>query len=400
MNDAITTLRQQLQQLKSLHDSGTLDKKAYEAAKAPLERKLLDQVMQAPAGAATADAARPSWNLVGLLTVLIVITAGSGYLYTGSPGMPSAGEPGSQTQAEAGDPHAMDEAQFADAVAQMAERMQNEPENLEGWSILARSYARLGKLDEAIAAFERAIKLAPQDARLLADLADSVALKNDRSLEGRPTELINQALKIEPENPKALALAGTAAFNRKDYKTAVKHWELLEKVTPADAGFMSQLQTSIAEARSLGGMPARAAVPVASAAPVAAATPSGTAAPPAAATAGPAVTGAVKLSPALAAKVSPEDVVFIFARPAEGSRMPLAILRHQVKDLPVSFRLDDGMAMSPAAKMSLFPKLIISARISKSGQAVPATGDFTGESAPVANDARDVVVEIKDIVGQ
>lgn len=395
MNDAITTLRQQLQQLKSLHDSGTLDKKAYEAARAPLERKLLDQVMQAPAGTtARADAPRPSWNLVGLLTVLIVITAGGGYLYTGSPGMPSAGEPGSQTQAEAGDPHAMDEAQFAEAVAQMAARMENEPENLEGWSILARSYARLGQLDQAIAAFERAIKLAPQDARLLADLADSVALKNDRSLEGRPTELINQALKIEPENPKALALAGTAAFNRKDYKTAVKHWELLEKVTPADAGFMSQLQTSIAEARSLGGMPARAAVPAAAPTPVAMSTT------PAAAATGPAVTGAVKLSPALAAKVSPEDVVFIFARPAEGSRMPLAILRHQVKDLPVSFRLDDGMAMSPAAKMSLFPKLIISARISKSGQAVPATGDFTGESAPVANDARDVVVEIKDIVGQ
>lgn len=397
MNDAISTLRQQLAQLKSLHDSGTLDKKAYEAAKAPLERKLLDQVMQAPV--ATEAPARPSWNLLGLLTVLIFIGAGSGYLYTGSPGMPSAGEPGSQTQAEASDPHAMDSAQFAEAVAQMAERMQNEPDNLEGWSILARSYARLGQLDQAIAAFERAIKLAPKDARLLADLADSVALKNDRSLEGRPTELINQALKLEPENPKALALAGTAAFNRKDYKAAVKHWELLEKVTPGDAGFMSQLQTSIAEARSLGGMPARAAAP--SVVPTATAAPADAPKPTAeAAAAGPVVTGSVKLSPALAGKVSPDDVVFVFARPAEGSRMPLAILRHQVKELPVSFRLDDGMAMSPAAKMSLFPKLIISARISKSGQAVPANGDLIGESAPVANDARDVVVEIKSVVGQ
>jgi cytochrome c-type biogenesis protein CcmH len=110
------------------------------------------------------------------------------------------------------------------------------------------------------------------------------------------------------------------------------------------------------------------------------------------------VTGTVRLSAALAQKAAPDDAVFIYARAAEGSRMPLAILRHQVKDLPLSFRLDDSMAMSPAAKMSLFPKLIISARVSKSGQAAPAAGDLTGESAPVANSAQGVVIEIKDVV--
>jgi cytochrome c-type biogenesis protein CcmH len=106
----------------------------------------------------------------------------------------------------------------------------------------------------------------------------------------------------------------------------------------------------------------------------------------------------VRLSPALAKQAAPDDAVFIYARAAEGSRMPLAILRHQVKDLPLNFKLDDNLAMSPAAKMSLFPKLIISARVSKSGQAMTAPGDLTGQSAPVPNNASGLVVEINEVV--
>ncbi|MBK6472456.1 MAG: c-type cytochrome biogenesis protein CcmI [Betaproteobacteria bacterium] len=405
MNDPIATLRQQLQQLKSLHESGTLDQKAYEAAKAPLERKLLEQVMKDPASAQGLPAAapRPSWNMVGLLSVMVLIVAGSGYLWTGSPGLPSAGQPGSQTQANAAsDPHSMNEAQFSEAVDKLAEKLKNEPESAEGWAILARSYARMGRHAEAVPAFEKAVALAPEDARLLADYADTVAMKNDRNLEGEPTKLVERALKIEPDNPKALALAGTAAFNRKDYPTAVRHWERLVKVTTPDAPFMPQLQSSIDEARSLGGMPpAQRQTQAAPAGPgpmaaAAGAAPANGQTP--AAVSGATVTGTVRLSPALLKQAAPDDAVFIYARAAEGSRMPLAILRHQVKDLPLSFKLDDNMAMSPAAKMSLFPKLIISARVSKSGQAAPVAGDLTGDSGPVANNATGLVVEINQVV--
>jgi cytochrome c-type biogenesis protein CcmH len=212
---------------------------------------------------------------------------------------------------------------------------------------------------------------------------------------------VERALKIEPDNAKALALAGTAAFNRKDYPTAVRHWERLAQATSSDAPFMPQLQSSIDEARKLGGMPPAQRVAQGSApagavpAMVAAAPADGQA--PAAATAA-TVTGTVRLSPELLKQASPEDPVFVYARAAEGSRMPLAIQRHQVKDLPLNFRLDDSMAMSPAAKMSLFPKLVISARVSKSGQATPAAGDLTGQSAPVANNASGLVVEINQVV--
>lgn len=408
MKDPIATLRAQLQQLKSLHDSGTLDAQAYAAAKAPLERKLLDHVMAHPEAAAAAaaplaaPAPKPSWNLVGLSSVLVLIIAGSGYLWTGSPGLPSAGPPGSQPEVSANAPHSMDDEQFAAAVEKLAERLKNEPDSAEGWAILARSYARMARHAEAVPAFEKAVALAPNDPALLADYADTVAMKNDRNLEGEPTKLVERALKIDPDNAKALALAGTAAFNRKDYPTAVRHWERLAKVTSPDAAFMPQLQSSIEEARSLGGMPAgprlaqaAPAGPMAMAAPAGAAPADGNA--PATASAA-TVTGTVRLSPKVAAQAAPDDAVFIYARAAEGSRMPLAILRHQVKDLPLSFKLDDNMAMSPAAKMSLFPKLIISARVSKSGQAAPAAGDLTGQSAPVGNNATGLVIEIDEVV--
>ena len=116
----------------------------------------------------------------------------------------------------------------------------------------------------------------------------------------------------------------------------------------------------------------------------------------AAATSTASLQGSVRLSPAVAKLASPDDTVFIFARAAEGPRMPLAILRHRVKDLPLDFTLDDSLAMSPATRLSVFPKVVISARVSKSGQATPSAGDLTGQSAPVDNNSRGVVVEINE----
>ena len=115
---------------------------------------------------------------------------------------------------------------------------------------------------------------------------------------------------------------------------------------------------------------------------------------PAPAKPGAAVAGTVKLSPALTAQVAPTDVVFIFARAAQGPRMPLAILRKQVKDLPAAFSLDDSMAMTPEMKLSGFPSIVVGARISKSGNAVPQSGDFEGLSAPTSAGASGVSVVI------
>ncbi|MBK6788876.1 MAG: c-type cytochrome biogenesis protein CcmI [Betaproteobacteria bacterium] len=406
MNKDIKALRQQLEQLQKSHREGSVGKKAFEAGKAQLEREILQAVLAAPeAAAAGAQAPRPSRALTAGVLSFVVVLAVAGYAWTGSPGVPSAGPP-TAAAAEGGNPHAsgaVDEAQFIAAVEQLAERLKGQPDDVEGWAMLARSYGMLGRLDDALPAYQKAVALNGQDARLLADYADTLALKNDRNLEGEPLALVERALKIEPTNLKALSLAGAAAFNRKDYAGAVRYWERVVQHAPAESPYLPQVQASIAEARERGGLgPASGAAapakppPVAVAAAKPAAAPVATPAPDAAG--GATIRGTVRLAPALAMMAAPTDAVFIFARPAEGSRMPLAIVRKQVKDLPVDFVLDDSMAMSPGAKLSLFPQVVVSARVSKSGQAVPSAGDLSGQSAPIAPTASGLLIEINEVV--
>ena len=320
MNDDISTLRTQLQKLKALHEEGSLDAKAYDKAKAPLERKLLDSVLTAPSAAP--EAPRPNRRLVVLLSAAVVAIAGAGYLWKGSPGAPSASTPGATRSAAAtadgvAPPHSEDdnEQQFVAAVAQLAEKLKAQPDNPEGWAMLARSYSRLGRHADAVPAYEKAVALNGNDPRLLADYADTLAVQNNRSLSGAPMKLVERALKIDPSSPKALALAGTDAFERKDFPAAVRFWEKLAQGMPADSAFMPELQNSIAQARQLGGMPA-AATPFAAAAP-AVASPATTAPTQAAAAPGAStLQGSVRLSPAMAKLASPTDTVFGTSRPS------------------------------------------------------------------------------------
>ncbi len=400
MSDVIASLRKQLQQLKAQHEQGKLDAAAYAAAAAPLERQLIDQMVATPASAAPgAQLGRPSKGLVLGLCTAVVAVALAGYGYTGSPGMtvldPQAMTAGAQAaaQAAAGASEGDDVQRFAQVVEQLAQRLKDQPDNAEGWAMLARSYARLDSHAQALPAYEQAIRLNPKDASLHADMADTVAVQNNGDLEGRPLQLLEQALKLDPDNAKALALIGTAAFNRKDYRLAVSHWEKLQSLTPGDSALVPQLQGSIAQARSMAGMPVVAGAAAGAAAAAAPAAPSAMAA-----SAVARLSGTVRLSPALAAQAGPDDTVFIFARPAEGARMPVAILRKQVKDLPLNFSLDDTLAMAPQARLSLHPQVVVSARISKSGQAVPTAGDLMGQSAVVANTASGLAIEINEVV--
>lgn len=312
-----------------------------------------------------------SAGLIGVLAVFVFVMAGGGYAMLGAPDRLVLG-PESSAKANAS-PDAeppMSAASRAQALAKinalvdkLIAHLKAEPDDADGWQMLARTYAAMGKQADANQAFNTAEKLRPNDATLLSDHAVAVAIANNRKLEGEPMQLIERALKADPKHPKALALAGTAAFERKDYKGAVRYWEDLAKLEPADTPFAEQIRGSIAQARQLAGMPAAAdAEPK----------PSAVAASPAQ------ITGTVTLADNLKGRVSPEDTVFIFARPVEGSRMPLAIIRKKVKDLPFQFTLDDSMAMSPAARLSGAGNVAVGARVSKSGNAMPQNGDLQG----------------------
>lgn len=393
MNDELASLRQQLLQLKSLHEQGVLDAARYEASRAPLERKLVDAVTAAEtAETVAATPTRPSRTLVAGLSSLVVMVACAGYLWTGAPeliaGVPTAPAPANAATAQA---QAPSPEQIAAMVEKLAARMKETPDDAQGWSMLARAYAVLGRVDEAVPAYEKAVALRGDDASLLADYADVLAVRNGRKLDGEPMKLVTRALQIEPANPKALALAGTAAFNNKDYANAVGHWEKLLLAVPAGSEYHAQVQGGIAEARQLGKLPPAAVVAVNDA--IAA-----SAAAPVVATKGAGISGSVSIAPALAAKAAPGDTVFVFARAAEGSRMPLAVLRKQVKDLPFDFELDDSMAMSPAAKLSGAAQVIVGVRVSKTGEAMPQDGDLTGQSAPVAPGAKGLKIVIAEVV--
>jgi cytochrome c-type biogenesis protein CcmH len=335
------------------------------------------------------------------MAAAVLLVAAGGYWWTGAPALISAGAArapaaadaqadaapageGGQAQAQAPTPE-----QVAAMVQTLSQRLKDRPDDAQGWVMLARAYSALGRTAEAVPAFEKAAALNTADAGLLADYADTLAVQNGRQLNGEPLKLVERALKIEPGNLKALALAGTAAFDRKDFAGAVKYWEKLKLGVPGDSTYLGQVQAGIDEARQLGNLPPSAA---AATAPDAAGNNASIFAP------GSTVSGRVSLAKALAGQASPDDTVFVFARAAEGSRMPLAILRKQVKDLPFDFQLDDSMAMSPAAKLSGSPSVIVGARVSKTGEAMPQNGDLTGQSVPVAPGATGLKIEIGEVV--
>jgi cytochrome c-type biogenesis protein CcmH len=349
--------------------------------------------LPAPSPATQGDAAapaeprprpRPLPMLAGLSSFVVVLLAG-GYLLVGAP---LALDPQVRTAAS----HSGSDITYEQIEAmtqKLADRLKANPDDPVGWAMLGRSYAVLGRHADALPAFKQALSLKPDDANLLTDYADALAVVNGRNLEGEPSKLIARALEIEPNNLKALSLAGTAAYLRQDFAGALRHWDKLAQVAP-DSDFVRQIQRGIDEARRQAGTAAAPQAPAArAAAPGKSA--KGSAA---------SVSGTVTLAKSLAGKAAPDDTVFVFARAAEGSRVPLAILRKQVKDLPLTFTLDDSMAMSPAAKLSGAPKVIVGARISKSGGALAQPGDLQGLSAPVDVGASGLAIEISQIVGQ
>ncbi len=271
--------------------------------------------------------------------------------------------------------------QFKQMTEKLAARMQSNPDDPVGWMMLGRAYKALERYSDAVEALQHAEKLAPRNPEILVEYAEALALNRAGNLEGEPARLLDRALAISPDDQKALTLAGTAAFGRKDYAAAIRYWERLKAGVPADSELGRALSSGIAEAKVRAG----GKVPDASQAqrkPDAAKT----------------VSGMVRLSPALAASAAPDDAVFVFARAAEGPRMPLAVLRKQVKDLPLRFELNDSMAMTPGRELSSVERVVVGARVSKSGSATPQAGDLEGASQVIQPGARGVLITIDSAV--
>ena len=383
----LSILRDQLAELERDLARGTLSQADYQQARDDFDRRVLEELSEPASRAAVAGSGRRIALLLGLLMPLC---AGLLYWQIGSlPGLENGAAP----------PHAgkVSPEQVEAMVAKLAARLEQAPEDADGWALLGRSYMTMQRYDQAAKAYERATSLIKNNADLYADYADALAMAQGRRIDGKPLKLVEEALRVDPNHWKALAIAGSAAFERKDYKAAIGYWEkLLARVGP-ETEFGRSVASNLDEARQLAGIAAPVAkkgAPAATGNATSAATPAAKESQKEPAAGGGRLSGTVRLSPALAGKAAPEDTVFIFARAVQGSRMPLAIVRRQVKDLPYSFVLDDSQAMSPEMKLSKFTEVVVSARISKAGNAVPQSGDLQGVSKAVKVGSKDITVVI------
>lgn len=252
-------------------------------------------------------------------------------------------------------------------VAEFAIKMEKDPGNLKGWAMLARSYRILGRNEDAAKAYARAGNFIDSDPQLLADYADVLATNANGSFAGKPLQLINQALKLDPNNLMALWLSGTASYNSGNYKAAVQTWEKLAQQIPADTDEARAIQGSISEARSKGGLAASSALPAV----------------------GKGISGKIELSADLKSKIKPGDIVMVIAR-KPGERMPVAVLKVAATDFPMGFTLNDALAMNPSAPLSQLSEASIEVRISKTGMAKPEAGDLISTAQTIKVGAKDV----------
>ncbi len=376
--------RDQLAELDRDLAAGTLAETDHAQARGELQRRLLDDTSVTEA-AATAPASARTTTLVIALAVPLLAAA----LYT-QLGQPAALDPAARQASTQPDVEKM--------VATLAARLEAKPDDPKGWAVLGRSYRVMGRMPDAQKAFERIGAELDRDPVLLAEYADVLAANNNGNLEGKPMEAVGRALKLDPDNPMALALSATAAFNRQDMPSAVAQWERLLKQLPPDSEDAKWVQGQLEQIRGAVASTSTSAIPQPDAtqliSPPASAGAQAPTTQAAAATGDTAIRGQVSLAPALKAQALPTDTVFVFARAVQGPRMPLAVQRAKVSDLPLNFKLDDSLAVSPDFKISGFTEVRIEARISRSGSATPGPGDLIGTGAVVKPGARDLKLQI------
>lgn len=378
----LRVFKERLAELDNERASGRIDEAAFAGLKFDLESKLLEDIPE------NADAPARLVNVIPLLWLLFLsvpILALSLYIHLGSP------ERTEIWQRARADSHnltgivaAIDDAgakqnlpamQFA--VLRLRALLMTEPDNIDAWYALGRTYIGLNQTEAGVAALEQGYRHAPDDVQMMVGYAQGLILANDGQATEESERLLRKALAINPKHEGALMLLGFGAFNAGRYGEAIAHWETLKASRPHDSEGARLLEQSIAQAK------ARLAQAVKAPAESHAAT-----VPPAK------LAVQVSLSEEMKARIAPTDRVFIFARAAEGPPMPLAVVTTEAGKLPINVELSDEQAMMPALKLSAFERVVVGARVSKSGQATPQPGDLEGLSAPFERAAQSTPLTI------
>lgn len=392
----IRIVREQMAELESSFERAEVDSEQYSDRRSELEQALLLDVGEDNLGDSSKDGlghsdspkrvpssvSITSWFSAGILLLAVPATAIALYMYLGTPNAVELAKvpPKPEIPMTAEGKPDVDK-----LVANLHAKMRVNPENAQGWYMLGRSYMLMQQYDGAIEAYENLYRLQPEDADVMLMLADSLSMKQQGKMIGRPEILINKALAKVPDNTTALWLSGMALEQQGRLQEALVRWQVLHPMLNGKEGeqvqldiLISRVEKKIAAANS-GDVPKSI---VTSSTNSDISTDKMVVAKSVAQ-----VTVNVSLDEKFKAQVAPEDSVFIYAKAQSGPPIPLAAHRLQVKDLPVTIILNDSMAMMPQMKLSMFPTLIVGARVSKSGNAISQNGDLFIEQEQVIHGA-------------
>jgi len=370
--------RQQLKDLEKEHAQGGLSPADFDSARTELLGRMLEDTAQTDAP----DAIKPPRTLVSamVLAVFLPVAAMSTYMWLGeveglNPAVASAEEKDKHPDLEA-------------MATSLAHKLESDSGNAQRWVMLGRTYRALNQYDKALPAYQKALSLGADDDIAL-ERAEVLAQHNGGEFKGEPWAVIRQVLAKNARHFSGLLLAGSASYAQGDYKSAIRYWQQARDQLEEGDEEIQGIEIALNKARDKAGEPvvASKSVLASTASPHTASSSSAAAA---SVAAGTGVAGRVSVDPALKASMSPSDVVFVYATPTDGQKMPLAILRKTAADLPFDFVLDDSTAMSPDRKLSSQAQVVLKVRISKTGEAMTRAGDWIGVIDAVSVGARNV----------
>lgn len=375
----IAVYKDQAGEIEAERDHGLLSEDQFQSARRELEARLAEDALAREEDHRLTFAG--GRGLGYALAVVLPLAAFGLYFWLGNP---AALDPAALTAAPQSAATGMHD--IEKMVRQAEAKVQSNPKDGVSWAMLARSYVALQRWPEAWKAYQFASELKPDDASLLAGQAEALAVMKGGALAGEPMRLVNRALALDPNDTKGLELAAAHAFQGRDFARAASFLEKLHKLLPADDPFARQVLAALNQARQLtqtGALDNLSGQPAPSPAPTQ----------PAAAT----IRGSIELASALGARLGGQDVIFLFARSANGGP-PVAVVRGPAARFPMDFELSDRWAMNPDNPLSRHKRVTLVARISKSGAPMGQSGDLEGSLEGVAVGAQGVKLVIDRVI--
>ncbi len=382
----IAVYRDQLKDLETERDNGALSAEQFEQSKREMEDRLSEDALQDTAVAASGDRGGRwvGWTVAGVLPLMALAL----YVLRGAPEVliqPAlASAPAQQGPHAGGGDMAANMAQIETELEKLRKAAEAAPKDGSAWLKWGMANLAMERFPAAVTALKKATELLPKESAVWAHYAEAIALAGNRNLEGEPIRILRHALELNPLEPKALELAGIHAYQKENWAQAAYYWKSLikqmseeEKKSPYGQNIAGAEREARGKAEAgLAGMSGDKGLVK-----------------PKAKASGPRIEGRVELVPALKDKVRPEDTIFLFARAGENGP-PLAVMKARVSALPLTFVLDDSMAMTPDMAISKVPEVVLVARVSKNGQPKPVSGDLEGKLSGVKVGAKGVQLVI------